>query len=145
MELKHDFAPEAERVGFVENKIEAAADGSPFALEDLPCRLGGGGDLGGFGMAVATFRSEVGNLGFDQRADEPEVVTSGGEDAVAALGVPAGDAVFELGRAVEVDFLGALDRPVLEDAVAARRGEAWPWTAGESGPPLCTVRGTMPA
>ena len=40
------------------------------------------------------------------------------------FGVPAGDAVLELGRAVEVDFLGALDGPVFEDAVAAGTGVA---------------------
>ena len=47
-----------------------------------------------------------------------------GEDAVPAFGVPAGDAVLEFGRAVEMDFLGALDGPVFEDVVAARGGVA---------------------
>ena len=35
------------------------------------------------------------------------------------VGVPAGDAVLEFGRSVEVDFLGVLDGPVFEDVVAA--------------------------
>jgi len=61
-----------------------------------------------------------------------------------AIGVPAGDAVLEFGRAVKMDSLGALDSPVLENAVRLQRGEAWPWTEGESGPPLWQVRGTMP-
>jgi len=38
---------------------------------------------------------------------------------VLAVGVPAGDALLEFGRAVEMDFLRALDSPVFEDAVAA--------------------------
>ena len=41
-----------------------------------------------------------------------------------AVGVPAGDAILELGWAVKVDFLGALDGPVFEDAVAAGTGVA---------------------
>jgi hypothetical protein len=44
------------------------------------------------------------------------VVAGGGEDAVLAVRIPTGDAVFEFGRAVEVDFLGDLDGPVFEDA-----------------------------
>ncbi len=52
------------------------------------------------------------------------MVAGAGEDAVLAVGVPTGDAVFEFGRAVEVDFLGALNGPVFEDAVAARTGMA---------------------
>lgn len=48
------------------------------------------------------------------------MMSGGGEDAVLAVGVPAGDAILELGWAVKVDFLGALDGPVFEDAVAAR-------------------------
>ena len=47
------------------------------------------------------------------------MVAGGGEDAVLAVGIPAGDAVLEFGWAVEVDFLGALDGPIFEDAVAA--------------------------
>jgi len=38
---------------------------------------------------------------------------------VLAVGVPARDAVFDFRGAVKVEFLGALDCPVLEDAVAA--------------------------
>jgi len=52
------------------------------------------------------------------------VVASGGEDTVLAVGVPAGDTILELGWAVKVDFLGALDGPVFEDAVAAGTGVA---------------------
>jgi len=52
------------------------------------------------------------------------VVAGSGEYAVLAVCVPTGDAVLELGRAVEVDFLGALNGPVFEDAVAARTGVA---------------------
>jgi len=51
-------------------------------------------------------------------------VTGSGVEAVAALGVPAGDAVFVFGDAVVMDFLGALDGPVFEDAVAAGAGVA---------------------
>ena len=63
-------------------------------------------------------------LVFHQSAGEPEVVTGCGEDAVLAFGIPTGDAVLEFGRAVEMDFLGTLDGPVLEDAVATRGGVA---------------------
>lgn len=51
-------------------------------------------------------------------------MAGGGKEAVPALGVPAGDAVLEFGRPVKVDFLGALDCPVFEDAVATRTGVA---------------------
>lgn len=47
------------------------------------------------------------------------MLAGGGEDTVLAVGVPAGDAVLEFGRSVEVNFLGALDGSVFEDAVAA--------------------------
>ena len=106
-------------MGFVGDEVEAAADSAPFALDDRPGGLGGAGDLLGGGVAVAAFRGEIGNFVFDEGANKPEVVAGGGEDAVFAFGVPTGDAVFELGRTVEVDFLGALDGPILEDAVAA--------------------------
>ena len=75
-------------------------------------------------MASAAFWGEIGNFVFNEGADEPEVAAGGGEDAVLALGVPTGDAVFEFGRAVEVEFLGALNGPVFEDAVAAGGGVA---------------------
>ena len=81
--------------------------------------MGGGGDLFGVGLAAAPFRTEVWNFVFDEGTDESEVVAGGGEDAMPTFGVPASDALLELGRAVEVDFLGALDGPVLEDADAA--------------------------
>ena len=47
------------------------------------------------------------------------MVAGGGEDAVLAAYVPVGDAVLEFRQSIEVDFLGALDGPVFEDAVAA--------------------------
>ena len=31
MKFEHDLAPEAEGVGFVEDEVEAAANGAPFA------------------------------------------------------------------------------------------------------------------
>jgi len=91
-------------VGFVENEVESAANDPPFSLDGGPGGLGGSGDLLGGGLASAACRGEVGDFVFDEGADEPEVVTGGGEDAVFAFGIPAGDAVFEFGRAVEVDF-----------------------------------------
>ena len=33
-------------------RSKSAADGAPFALEDLPSGLGGGGDLGGCSVAA---------------------------------------------------------------------------------------------
>ena len=41
MKFEHDFAPEAERMGFVEDEVESAANGAPFALGGLPSGLGG--------------------------------------------------------------------------------------------------------
>jgi hypothetical protein len=60
----------------------------------------------------------------DEGAQEPEVTARASEDPVLAFGVPAGDAILEFGRAVEVDLLRALNGPVLEDAVAAGAGVA---------------------
>lgn len=111
-------------MGFVEDEVEAAADRSPFSLDDAPGGVGGGGDLAGSGLAAAGLGGEVGVFVFDEGPDEPQVVAGGGENAVLAVGVPTGDAVLEFGRAVEVDFLRALDGPVLEDAVAAGGGVA---------------------
>jgi hypothetical protein len=51
VKFEHDFAPEAEGVGFVEDEVEAAANGAPFALEDGPSGVGGGGDLLGSGTS----------------------------------------------------------------------------------------------
>jgi hypothetical protein len=113
-------------VGLVEDEVESAANRAPFFLDGGPCGVGGGGDLLGAGLATASFGGEVGDFVFDEGADEPEVVAGGGEDAVLAVGVPTGDAVFEFGWAVEVDFLGALNGPVFEDAVAARGGVTRP-------------------
>ena len=68
VKFEHDFAPEAEGVGFVEDEVESAANGAPFALEDLPSGLGGGGDLGGGGVAAAPFWAEIGDFVFDEGA-----------------------------------------------------------------------------
>ena len=119
MKFFGDSPPEAEGVGFVEDEIEATAKSPPFALEDLPSGVSGTGDLIRIGLASACLGGEIRHFVFDEGTDEPEVVAGGGEDAVLAVGIPTGDAVFELGRAVEVDFLGALDGPVFKDAVAA--------------------------
>ena len=69
VEFEHDFAPEAEGVGFVEDEVETAADGAPFALEDGPSGLGGTGDLIRRGLAGAGLGSEVRVLVFDEGAD----------------------------------------------------------------------------
>ena len=68
MKFEHDFAPEAEVVGFVEDEVESAANGAPFALEDLPSGLGCGGDLGGCSVAAAPFWAEIGDFVFDEGA-----------------------------------------------------------------------------
>ena len=39
----HDFAPEAEGVGLVEVEIQAEVNSAPFAPENLPGGVGGGG------------------------------------------------------------------------------------------------------
>jgi hypothetical protein len=67
VEFQHDFAPEAEGLGFVEDKVEAAAHGAPFALENAPGGVGGAGDLVRRGLAGAGLRSEIGVLVFDAR------------------------------------------------------------------------------
>ena len=69
VKFQHHFAPEAEGVGFVENEVEAAANGAPFALENGPGGVGGAGDLLGGGLAAAAFGGEVGNFVFDEGAD----------------------------------------------------------------------------
>ena len=109
-------------MGFVEDEVESAIHAAPFALEDRPGLLGGGGDLFGCGLSTTAFGGEIGYFVFDEGAGQAEVAAGGGEDAVLAVGIPTGDAVFEFRRAVEVDFLGALDDPVFEDAVAAGAG-----------------------
>ena len=63
VKFEHDFAPEAEGVGFVEDEVESAANGAPFALEDLPSGLGGGGDLVRCGAAGAPAWVEIGSPG----------------------------------------------------------------------------------
>jgi len=118
----HDDAPpEAERMRFVSDKIQATGNGPPFALEGLPGSEGGEGKLLASGSAGAAFRTKVGDFVLNERAQQTQVMARGSKDAVLAVGVPAGDAVLEFGLTVEMNFLGALDGPVLEDAVAAWR------------------------
>ncbi len=76
MKLQHDFAPEAQRVRFVENKVRPATNRSPFALDGGPGGLGGGFNLVGGGLACAAFGSKIGNLVPNECADEPEVMTT---------------------------------------------------------------------
>jgi hypothetical protein len=122
--LHHDTPPEAERVVFVGDEVEPAGDAPPFAQEDGPGGLRGGGEFRGAGVAAAASRVKVRDLMEDEGAQEPEVAARSGEDAVLAFGVPTGDSILEFGWAVEVDLLRALDGPVLEDAVAAGAGVA---------------------
>lgn len=76
---------------------------------------------GGAGAAAGI---QIGNLVEDKGAQESEITAGGCKESVLAIGVPARNAVLEFGRAVEGDFLGALDGPVLEDVIAAGRGMA---------------------
>ena len=69
VKFEHDFTPEAKGVGFVEDEVETATNGAPFALEDGPGGLGGTSDLLRRGLAGATFGGEVGNFVFDEGAD----------------------------------------------------------------------------
>ena len=69
VKFEHDFTPEAEGVGFVEDEVETAANGAPFALKDRRGGLGGTGDLIGRGLARAGLRSEVRVLVFDEGMD----------------------------------------------------------------------------
>ena len=69
IKFEHDLAPEAEGVGFVEDEVEAAANGAPFALEGGPSGLSGTGDLIRRGLARAGLGSEVRVLVFDKGAD----------------------------------------------------------------------------
>ena len=66
VEFEHDLAPAAEGLGFVENEVEAAANGAPFALEDLPGGVSGRGDFLGCGVAGAPLGAEIGNFVFDK-------------------------------------------------------------------------------
>ena len=117
-------APEPEGMGFVQHEIEPAGDGAPFVLHHLPGFLRGSGKFLGSGTAGAPGRSEIRDLVFDERAEQAQVVARTGVEAAAAFGIPTGDAFLVFGHAVEVDFLGALHNPILEDAVAARRNMA---------------------
>ena len=69
VEFEHDFTPEAEGVGFVEDEVKAAANGAPFALEDGPGGLGGTGDLIMRGLAGAGLGSEIRVLVLDEGMD----------------------------------------------------------------------------
>ncbi len=69
VKFQHDLAPEAQWVGFIEDQVEAAANGAPFALEDGPGGMGGGGDLFGCGLAGASLGTEIGNFVFNECAD----------------------------------------------------------------------------
>lgn len=69
VKFEHDFTPEAEGVGFVEDEVEAAANGAPFTLEDAPSGVGGAGDLIRRGLAGAGLWSEIGVLVFDEGVD----------------------------------------------------------------------------
>ena len=111
-------------MGFIQDEVEAAANSPPFALEDGPGDVNGAGNLIRRGWAAAGLGGEVRVFVFDEGANQTEVVAGGGVDAMLAVCIPAGDAVLEFGGAVEVDFLGALDGPVLEVAVAAGTGVA---------------------
>jgi hypothetical protein len=124
VDFRDEAVPKTQRVGFVRDEVQAAGDGAPFLLDDLPGVLRGGGERIRIGAAPAPGGGQIGDLVFHQRAEQAQVAAGAGEDAVLAVGVPAGDAVLEFRRAVEVDFLGALDDQILEDAVAARGGAA---------------------
>ena len=69
VEFQYDFAPEAEGVGFVEDKVEAAAHGAPFALENAPGCVGGPGDLVWRSLAGAGLWSKIGVLVLDEGMD----------------------------------------------------------------------------
>jgi len=121
----HDKAPpEAQGVRFLGDESEAIGDGAPFLDENEPCLQSRVGAVLVGSMTGAASRIEVGNPVEDQRAEKAQVTAGTGEDAVLSVGIPPSDAVLEFGRAVEMDFLSALDRPVFEDVVAARRGVA---------------------
>ena len=110
----HDDAPpEADGMGFVSDDVETAGNGSPFALEDLPGGLGGCGELVVRCGAGAAFGTEIGDFVLGEGAQQSEIVTGGSEDTMLTVRVPAGDAFLEFGRTIELDFLGALNDPVL--------------------------------
>ena len=69
VKFQHDLAPEAQWVGFIKDEVEAAANGAPFALKDVPGGMGGGGDLFGRGLAGAPLGAEIGNFVFNECAD----------------------------------------------------------------------------
>ena len=66
MKLFDDSPPKSEGVGFVEDDVEAAANSPPFALEDAPGGVGGGGDLFWGGLASPCLGSEIGMFVFNE-------------------------------------------------------------------------------
>ena len=116
--------PEPEGMGFVQHEIEPAGYGAPFVLHHFPSVLRGSGKFFGSGTAGAPGRSEIRDLVFDQRTEQAQVVAGTGVEAAAAFGIPTGYALLVFWYAVEVDFLGALHDPILEDAVTTRRDMA---------------------
>ena len=98
MGLHDDASPEAKGVGFVGNEVEPTGDGPPFALEDGPGGLRGGGKFLLGGGAAAALGVEVGDFVKDEGAQESKVAAGSGEEAVFAFGVPTGDALLQLGR-----------------------------------------------
>ncbi len=86
VKFEHHFAPKAEGVGLVKNEVEAAANGAPFPLEDLPCGVGGSSGLLGWGVARAPIGTEIRNFIFDESADKSQVMTGGGEDTISGVG-----------------------------------------------------------
>ena len=69
MKFEHDFAPEAAGVGFVGDKVKAAANSPPFVLEAGPGGVGGGGDLFGGGLASPGLGGKAGDFVFHEGND----------------------------------------------------------------------------
>jgi len=115
-------APEAKGSVFVGNDGDAPGNGAPFSDEDKPGLQGRVGTERTGGRARSACGVEIGSSVKDKRAKEAQVATGSGEDAVLAVGIPTGDAILEFGRAVEKDFLCALDGPVFEDVIATGWG-----------------------
>ena len=108
----HDeAAPEAEGCGFVGDEGDALGDGAPFAQKDQPGLKCGVGVVLVGGGAGAAAGIQIGDLVEDEGAQESEITAGGGKESVLVVGVPAGDAFFEFWRAVEGDFLCALNGP----------------------------------
>ena len=69
--------------------------GLPFLLKDAPGLMGADDELFAIDGAGPTFGGKVGYFVLDEGSDQTEVAAGSGEEAVLAVGVPAGDAVFE--------------------------------------------------